>query len=308
MSAQLQHDALIYDSDEKYLAAMRPFLLEGLDSGQGVAVATNERNKALLAKALGDRASEVLFVPGEDVYATPETAIRSYHGVIELFRRQGKSSVRAIGEVDYTGDTPRWLRYEPIAHSVFEASPLHVTCPYDARTLPSELVEHARKTHPHLLEESGRASNEHFIAPLEVLQALGQIPSILPSSKPSMTVRATVDNTTSSRRAITDVVARVLSPERTSEAVLAIAEVVTNGLKHGRGSTTASLWTLPDRLVCLVRNAGPTIDDPLAGYRPPKQAATGGMGLWIARQLADRLEISADSQGPVVVLGFDRIS
>jgi anti-sigma regulatory factor (Ser/Thr protein kinase) len=40
--------------------------------------------------------------------------------------------------------------------------------------------------------------------------------------------------------------------------------------------------------------------DPLAGYMPPGDRPEGGMGLWLARQLCDRVEVLATDDPTVV--------
>ena len=42
---------------------------------------------------------------------------------------------------------------------------------------------------------------------------------------------------------------------------------------------------------------GAGLDDPLAGYLPPRQGYAHGAGLWVARQMTDRLEMISTSQG-----------
>lgn len=64
---------------------------------------------------------------------------------------------------------------------------------------------------------------------------------------------------------------------------------------------------MPDQLVCEIRDAGGAPVSPLAGYVPPREAALGGLGLWIARQLATWLVIEPDpSGGTVVRFGVER--
>jgi anti-sigma regulatory factor (Ser/Thr protein kinase) len=49
--------------------------------------------------------------------------------------------------------------------------------------------------------------------------------------------------------------------------------------------------------VCEVSDDGPGIDDPLAGFLPPRAGQEGGAGLWVARQLTRQLELVPSPHG-----------
>jgi anti-sigma regulatory factor (Ser/Thr protein kinase) len=49
------------------------------------------------------------------------------------------------------------------------------------------------------------------------------------------------------------------------------------------------------RFVCEIADHGPGLDDPLAGYLPPRPGR--GAGLWVARQLTRRLEMLSSERG-----------
>jgi hypothetical protein len=44
------------------------------------------------------------------------------------------------------------------------------------------------------------------------------------------------------------------------------------------------------------------IDDPLAGFLPPRPGHADGAGLWVARQLTRQLELVSSAQGTTVRL------
>lgn len=305
MSGTLEHDALIYRTPDEFLAATVPFLRAGIQGLEGVVVATTDRNRALLESALGAAASQVMFVAAGDVYRSPAAAIAAYHGVIDTFLRQGKKSVRAIGEVAYGEDRrahESWLRYEPVAHAIFQDAPLHAICPYDATVLPARLIDHAARTHPHLLSDEHRQSNTAFIRPDAMLRMLPEMLSHEPHGAPDLSVGASGDDIVPVRRMVAEALASRLTAARAEEAMIAIGELLSNGVRHGRGRVSAALWTRSEVLVVRVHNEGPPIDDPYAGYHPPEHPASGGMGLWIARQFADELAIRHDARGPIVTM------
>jgi anti-sigma regulatory factor (Ser/Thr protein kinase) len=82
-----------------------------------------------------------------------------------------------------------------------------------------------------------------------------------------------------------------LPRERADELALAVNEIATNAILHGRPPTTLRIWRQHDQIVCEVADAGAGIKDQLAGQVRPPADAVGGRGLWLARQLCDALEI-----------------
>jgi anti-sigma regulatory factor (Ser/Thr protein kinase) len=78
---------------------------------------------------------------------------------------------------------------------------------------------------------------------------------------------------------------------RALDMLLAATEVFANACAHGGAPSALAAGTVDGWFVCEVSDAGPGLDDPLAGYIPPGQSAGPGSGLWVARQLVSRLEL-----------------
>jgi anti-sigma regulatory factor (Ser/Thr protein kinase) len=81
-----------------------------------------------------------------------------------------------------------------------------------------------------------------------------------------------------------------LSSDRAADLALAFNEIATNAVVHGRAPATTRVWEEGGEVICEVTDAGPGIDDPHPGQVPPPVDSTGGRGIWLARQLCDRLE------------------
>lgn len=302
----IRHDALIYGSDDEFARVAAPFVADGVAEGAGVVVATTPHNRDVLVGALGRDAESVTFVASSDVYATLPSAIRAYHQAIEGFLGRGHQSVRAIGEVVYPDDIGGWLDYESVAHAVFAESPLHVVCPYDTRSLPPALIDHAQYTHPHLRDDSGCRANDAFVEPVEYLRRTRHAPA-MPERPPELQMRITGSgDLASGRRAVADALRGPLRPRRAEEAALVASELMTNGLLHGGAEVDVAVWSLDDGVVLAVQNDGVEVDDPLAGFRPPLGSEHGGMGLWVARHLSDDLHIGAANGVGTVVTAFFR--
>lgn len=85
-----------------------------------------------------------------------------------------------------------------------------------------------------------------------------------------------------------------LSRHRTDELTVVVNELAANSVDHGGGRGTMRGWLEPDALVVEVSDAG-TLGESAqgrsAGIDRPQIDSERGRGLWIARQLADELEV-----------------
>jgi anti-sigma regulatory factor (Ser/Thr protein kinase) len=80
--------------------------------------------------------------------------------------------------------------------------------------------------------------------------------------------------------------------------------MTSNAVRHGHPPIGLRLWTSSGRLVCAITDRGPGWGDPFAGYGPAHgdDLSRGGMGLRLARQLCDHVDISSDRTGTTVRL------
>lgn len=93
-----------------------------------------------------------------------------------------------------------------------------------------------------------------------------------------------------------------LSSERAQDLTLAVDEVVTNAIEHGPGAAQQSMWSEGGSLICEVTDRGAGIPDLPAALAAPEPDAHRGRGLWLARQLCDRVAIDPGPQGCTVRL------
>jgi anti-sigma regulatory factor (Ser/Thr protein kinase) len=82
-----------------------------------------------------------------------------------------------------------------------------------------------------------------------------------------------------------------LPAARADEIALAVNEIATNAVLHGRPPATVRIWADDAELTCEVSDAGDGIKDPRAGLLAPAPDAVGGRGIWLARMLCDAVEI-----------------
>ena len=91
------HPALFYRGDTEYLDGLIPFLDEGLNRGEPVAVAVPHRNLLLIEKALEDRAPAVRFIDMERAGRNPGAILP---GILCAFAAENPGPVRIVGEAE----------------------------------------------------------------------------------------------------------------------------------------------------------------------------------------------------------------
>jgi anti-sigma regulatory factor (Ser/Thr protein kinase) len=115
------------------------------------------------------------------------------------------------------------------------------------------------------------------------------------------------------RRCLADVVRMAgLAEPRRSDFVLAVHEVTGNAVQHGGGRGRARLWYADGALRCRVTDDGPGLTDQAIPATLPDPCSDSGFdedgrGLWLARELSDRLHIAGGSDGAIVTLEFELV-
>jgi anti-sigma regulatory factor (Ser/Thr protein kinase) len=305
------HRVLIGASDTDLAAGTLAFVRAGLDAGEPVVVACTDPTAELLQKALADR-PQVVWADWADLYGNgPAAAITAVRRLGDRHRTPSSPAVRIVLE-PFAGpdrDTWReWQRYDAVLdHQLEEAAllgeePLLVLCLCDTRRVPGPLVDAARATHP-LLQVDGRDEpNPDHVDAAEYLTSLPVPPEPLETSQPLVHA----DSVRDLRRLRRDLAARAAdaglpagSEPALEDFLLAVDEMTTNALRHGRPPVDLRLWADDKRLVCTVTDRGAGLQDPFIGYGPAhgNDLSLGGMGLWLARQLCDHVDISVADDG-----------
>ncbi len=99
-----------------------------------------------------------------------------------------------------------------------------------------------------------------------------------------------------------------LTMQRSYHLVLAVNEAATNVIRHAGGS--GQLEVLRDdqqRLIAVISDHGPGLPPGATSTRPDLDAA-GGRGLWLIREVCDRVEFETDPTGTRVRLEMDLAS
>jgi anti-sigma regulatory factor (Ser/Thr protein kinase) len=135
-----------------------------------------------------------------------------------------------------------------------------------------------------MLGDEWRAS-EHFEDPTELVRRLTPEPEPLPDLR---SFSAGDDLELFRERLARELIAEKVPEARALDMLLAGTEVAANAVRHGGGIEEVRVGRAEGRFVCEVVDRGNGFDDPMAGYIAPREGAA--RGLWIARQLAWRVE------------------
>jgi anti-sigma regulatory factor (Ser/Thr protein kinase) len=287
------HPALIYGSDREFMEVALPFVEKGSARSEPTLVAVQARNADNLRSALGGEPEGVTLLSVEQWY---ETSARTRDKFARWVKeRINGGRIRLIGEppwaVGNDAQIRDWARHESVINLAFEAMPVTFVCPYDARVLPAEIVEHARSTHPVLAAPEGVAESSGYEEPLEFCRRLDAAVSE-PADAPLAEVDFALADLPRLRRLVTSTAIDAgLAGYRADELALALNEVATNAIVHGAPPAALLIWVRDGEIICQVNDSGAGIEDALAGQLAPRPDGGGGRGLWVARLLCDAVEI-----------------
>jgi anti-sigma regulatory factor (Ser/Thr protein kinase) len=297
---ELEHEAFVYASDEEYVRVLAPLVCAAQAAGDEVFVVVPERNAHLLRRAVGGNAAAMHWIEAAEWYLRPARTLAGYDGTLRRLRPATSACV--IGEVQFgrtPGDWLDWTAYEAVLNRVLARYPARVVCPYDARTLPPQLVADARRTHPHLLDADRRVPSAGYTEPESLVAGL-PFEAPLPQRPPDLLLDE-VATVASARRAWAAAVGSCGLPSpRLDELTVGVSEVLTNALEHGGAPVRLRAW-LGDEVITVVEDAGRGADDPLLGLRVPEPGGRRGYGLWLARQVFDRTVVSRSPHGGLLV-------
>jgi anti-sigma regulatory factor (Ser/Thr protein kinase) len=298
------HELALYGSDRELLDTVVPFLLDGVEAGEPTLAALTPRNEELVRQAVGPT-SGVSFVPAASEYDRPAATIRSYRARFDALVAAGAEQIRVVGDVPVPAG-PRWdewARYEAAANTVFAGYPLWGLCSYDARTLPDDVLDDLLATHPNVAHGHDHRPNPGFVDPTRFHE---QRPAAsLDPLQADAPAAALVDPDPAEARAAAAAVAvdAGLDVHHTEDLLVVASELVTNGHLHGSPPVTFEAWAAPGRVLVSVTDGGPGPDHALVGLQRSDRAF-GGMGLWIAHQLADDVVLDFGPGGFTVRAGI----
>ncbi len=171
------HEALVYSTQEEFLAATLPYVCEGLDADEPILVVTKDTNLVPLREALNADASRVEFADSSAWYRSPPEAMASYERYVHAQLGRGAGRVRVVGEPVWPTTSARgiaeWKRYESVINVAFATTHVSFVCPYDAGALPSRIVADASRTHPLLRDGKNVRPSPGYLDPELFVRDLG---------------------------------------------------------------------------------------------------------------------------------------
>lgn len=293
------HAAVFYRGEDDFLAAVVPFVLDGVEAGDKVLVALPTRNLALLREALGGNAEHVDLADMTDAGRNPARAF----AMLETSLRAAPPdvTVRVVGEPVWPGRNPdeylACLENEALVNSAWADGRVATLCPYDAAHLSEEVLADARRTHP-LAGHRGAIEPSPDYAWAEVL-AECNTPLRMDPTAATYRLKEFADLRAAREFAIARARLLGLCDDSDGDLSLIVTELCTNSLEYTPGGCRLSLWRRGEHLVCEVRDEG-YLDDPLAGRRLPSPHSVGGRGLLLVNALADLVRIHTGHSGTTI--------
>lgn len=290
--ADYAHEALFFGTSDEMRHAAEPFVEGGLAAGESVALVCTDEHAEMLHEAVG-RHPLVTVLSASDVFSDARGAVSRFRQLADEQVARGARRVRVLGEVDFPApaDWREWARFEAISDQELGDLPIWSLCMYDRTRLPPEAVATGRMTHLIFREKDEPVLNPDFVAPAALLgDSDVETQDPLLASPPTLAI-ADVSHVGPLRHTVRTVLGTMSQMPATvlEDFVLAIHEVVGNGLLHGTRPVSVRLWVSSGRAVCSVTDAGAGFSEqpPDALRNPPKAPPEGPVGLSLVGALVD---------------------
>ncbi len=296
------HEAFFYADEDEFLAGTVPFVEAGLEAGEAILVALPRATGDLLRGELGGDGERVQFAEMEELGRNPARIIPAWRDFLEENADVG-GGVRGIGEPIWAGrsdaEVDECQRHESLLNLAFGDGPAwSLMCPYDSARLDARVLEEALHSHPLVSRPEFVASSGFYTEPEARDPFEGRLP---PPTAAAVEMSFTAKRLSEVRRFAAEQARSIgLDSARVEDLVLAVNELATNSLQHGRGGTLR-IWRETAAIACEV-DSEDRIDRPLAGRRRPRPTQLRGRGLWLVNQLCDLVQIRSAGSGSVVRL------
>jgi AcrR family transcriptional regulator len=296
----LIHEALIYASQDEFVAALVPFVREGLALGQPTFAVLPGAKSTLLREALEQDARLVDFVDATTLYRSPANAIAEYRRRATELSRAGIGMTRLIGEVQFETsgrEHDDWMRYESVFNAVFARSPTWVVCLYDTRVLPEQTIVDAERTHPFVRTGGGERTSANYVAPEELsLRPPERDPNRDHVEQLARLTAETEGDLVEVRRSVGRAArAAGLATAVVDDVTVAVNELVGEALAQGAPKASVEIARAGAQWLCEVTTETAMHETLLRDDSP---------GLRIAHLISDRVDVVSDAGGVSVRLMF----
>jgi transcriptional regulator with XRE-family HTH domain len=169
--AMLEHQVLLYTSDEDFVTAAVSFLSEAAERSEPGLAVTTDGHCRLVRDQLGAAERQVEFADNETWCDDPSTALNRLRTFVNEHLDAGAPWVRVLVEPVVTassaGNARPWARYESLLNVVLRSTPLTALCAYDAAVLDPGFVGDMLATHPHTFSATGAVASPDYVDPVK---------------------------------------------------------------------------------------------------------------------------------------------
>ncbi|RZT88852.1 anti-sigma regulatory factor (Ser/Thr protein kinase) [Pseudonocardia sediminis] len=272
-------------------------LREALERGDRALAVVDPGCRAELDRTLGADAG-VEFRTPEDMHSAPAFTVATRWARIarEATGRDGTRMTTVGQHIDTlpVTDPGYWTRLDVALDRVLDGLPVTMLCCFPDRPGARDV---AATLHDALLVDGGEVPSTSRRDPRDLLAEHPQAPPA-DLGEPLFEMDVDLAALGTLRRTVhTEATLSGLGPSRTSDLVLALNEIATNGVEHGSGLPRLRLWRGPEGLTGEVADSGRT-RLPFPGMLAPPPAGVRGRGLWLASELTDVLQVWTADDDP----------
>lgn len=289
------HAALCYSDTEQLSAAAASYLAKAARADSRIlAVATPSVSNVVEDTLPGS--VDVEFADADDWFTAPGRAMRRFDEYLSDHEATGRPLAILAEPVWPEHDAVRcraWHRCEALWALSAPYEAVSMLCLHDVRRLAPSIVSTARRSHPSVAADDVWEPSSDYTDPRKLCEELAAEELPTPGGTPS-----TIEFGSAELPAVRGFVARNavlarLVPARVDDVVTAVNEIALNAVVHGGGHGCLRCWRDPWQLVFEVDDHGCGQPDQVAAYIRPRreQLLDSGLGLWIANQLSDVLEV-----------------
>jgi hypothetical protein len=301
---RFRHDALFYIDVEDFVAQLEPQVRASLEAEEAVMAILPPGRRWALREALGPAGRLVRWLDMEGAGRNPARIIPFLGRFIASNRedrvhRRGVP-VLVVAEPVYSARTGAELveaqQHESLLDLAFGDVPEFTKiCPYNLTSLPTSVIEEARRSHPYLRSNGADQRNPDYDGPEPVERwssaplpqpPAGQRRLIFGRGIPSSVVEF-----------VTSQCARLgLSAAKSEDMCLAVIAAARGFCPEGG---TLRMWSERNTVIAEVEGSERT-EKPLAGREISAPRAYPERGLWFANQLCDLLQLRTTAAGSAV--------
>jgi len=297
------HQGCLYGSDDEFLAAAVPFVTGGLAGGEAVLAATTSANLDLLRDALGQRAHDLDFAEAAYFGRRPPQRVAAFDRYLKAHPTSA-GRVRILAESAWVGrsepEIRAWKQMEARLNLIFADTRIWMICPYDTRILRPEILADAGRTHPSWVIGGDTLPSAVYADPAAFAAGLDGPP--LPQPPAAAAELTFAGDLAGLRRFVAGAAAaHGLTGDHAALFVIAAAEAAAYICQDAKA--TVAIWDRPGAVVCDISQPAGGFADPLPGWWPPEpERPRADDGLWLARQVCERVETRCADGGATIRL------